>query len=49
MQLAENVIKSSTEKAGVPLNGNSHVGSNPAVPVLTMAADRIAAGIKEGV
>jgi hypothetical protein len=43
MQLAENVIKSSTDKASVSHNGHPHFGSNSVAPLLTVRADRSAA------
>jgi len=48
MQLAENVIKSSTDKAGVtPANGRPHFSADT-VAVLTVATNRMDTDIKEG-
>ncbi|HXV43397.1 MAG TPA: hypothetical protein VEC96_10060, partial [Anaerolineae bacterium] len=42
MQLAENVIKSSADKAAVSPNGRPRFGSSSAAPLLTVGEDRLA-------
>jgi hypothetical protein len=48
MQLAENVIKSSTAKVGASPNGHPHLVTGAAAPLEAVGMDQVAADIKGG-